>query len=270
MKFSVLISIYHKENPAYLIEALDSVFHQTVMPSEVILVKDGPLTGPLDDVIAQYEKEFSVLKVIPIEKNVGLGLALNEGIKYCSYDLIARMDTDDICYPDRFEKQLEVFAEDSSLSFVGAAIAEFTDTISIISGFRTPPKEHSDIYTFAKKKSPTNHAAVMYRKSAVLDSGGYREFPEDYHLWIRALMKGYKFYNIQEPLLYVRFNIEAVKRRGGLNYAKIEVKHQKQFYKMGFLSYPEFLSNSVTRVVVRLIPSNLRAIIYSKLLRSKK
>ena len=269
MHFSVLISIYIKESPEFLVEAFDSVFNQTAIPSEVVLVKDGPLTETLDKIIREYEQKYSTLKVISLPQNRGLGFALNEGLRHCSNELVARMDTDDRCFLDRFEKQLALYEKYPELSFVGTSIAEFEKTIDEVSGYRTPPQKHEDIIKFAKKKSPMNHATVMYKKQAVIDAGGYGEFPEDYHLWIRAMMKGFLFYNIQEPLLYVRFNMEAIKRRGGLKYAITEVKHQKEFYKLGFLSYTEFVYNSSLRFIVRMIPGILRQQIYSRLLRSK-
>jgi glycosyltransferase involved in cell wall biosynthesis len=94
--FSVLLSVYYKENPLYFRISLDSIFNQTVLPTEIVLVKDGPLTSELDTVIEEYKLKYPILKILPLIKNVGLGKALNEGLKYCSYELVARMDTDDI------------------------------------------------------------------------------------------------------------------------------------------------------------------------------
>ena len=107
MKFSVILSLYFKEQPSYLIQSLDSIFSQTLLPDEIVLVKDGPLTPELDNIVSEYEKRYNIIKVIPLEKNLGLGKALNEGLKHCSHDLVARMDTDDIAYPNRFEKQVK-------------------------------------------------------------------------------------------------------------------------------------------------------------------
>ena len=270
MNFSVLISIYIKEDPSFLIKAMDSIFKQTMSPSEVILVKDGPLTQSLDKIIEDYVATYSFLKIVSLPENKGLGYALNEGLKHCSNNLVARMDTDDICCLDRFEKQIKIFEKHPNLSFVGTGIAEFEITPDQISGYRIPPRDHQNIIKFAKKKSPLNHATVMYKKDAVLSVGGYKEFPEDYHLWVRALMKGYQFYNIQEPLLNVRFNLKAIKRRSGLSYIKTELKHQKEFYSLGFLTRTEYFYNCVTRVGVRIMPNKIKGIIYSNILRQKK
>ncbi|GAB6011247.1 glycosyltransferase [Viscerimonas tarda] len=266
MNFSVLLSIYCKENPLFLQKALDSVFNQTVPPAEVVLVKDGPLTPDLDRIIDAYQKNYPILKVISLPLNKGLGNALNEGIKHCSYEWIARMDTDDICYPYRFEKQLDIIRNQPDISFISSGIAEFIDTPDNIRSYRNLPEKHNEIYLYAKKRCPVNHPATMYRKQAVIDAGGYKEFPEDYHLWIRALMKGYKFYNIQEPLLYFRTNLDTIKRRGGWKYGIIELRHQYDFYKIGFLTFPQFVYNCAVRFVVRLIPPVLRQRVYNKLL----
>lgn len=265
--FSVLLSIYYKEDPSFLVQALDSVFNQTINPSEVVLVKDGPLTEELDRVIDDYLSRCNNFRVVVLPENRGLGYALNEGIKECSNEWIARMDTDDICFQDRFEKQLAVIDKNPDLSFVGSAIAEFQDSPDQICSYRRLPERNEDIYVYAKKRCPINHPSVMYRKSVILDAGGYREFPEDYHLWVRALMKGYKFYNIQEPLLYFRINLETIKRRGGMSYALAEIRHQKEFKNMGFLTTSEYLYNCIVRISVRLMPPLLRQKIYSKLLR---
>lgn len=268
-KFSVLVTVYHRDSSLYLNEALKSVFGGTISPVEVILVKDGLLTKDLDTVISEYENKYPTLKVISLLENRGLGFALNEGIKHCSYNWIGRMDADDICFPNRFEKQLEIIEKYPELSFISSSIAEFVDYQEEIVSYRNLPEFHEEIYNYAKTRCPLNHPAVIYRKQAVLDCGGYREFPEDYHLWVRALMKGYKFYNIQEPLLYFRSNINTIKRRGGWKYAVAEIGHQREFYKIGFLSYFQFLKNSISRFVVRIIPSKIRSYLYSELLRTK-
>lgn len=163
---------------------------------------------------------YPYLKVLSLVTNRGLGKALNEGLKYCSHELVARMDTDDIAMPERFEKQLAVFKKYPDIDVVGAWINEFEDNVSNIKSVRKLPELPDDIRQFAKRRNPINHPVVMFRKSAVLAAGGYRHFPlfEDYYLWIRMLMNGAKFYNIQESLLYFRFSSEMFKRRGGWKY----------------------------------------------------
>ena len=95
MKFSVLMSVYYKENPSYLDYSLQSTINQSKTPNEIVLVKDGSLTGELDGIIDNYIKKYpNLFTIIEFTKNQGLGIALREGIKACKNDIIARMDTD--------------------------------------------------------------------------------------------------------------------------------------------------------------------------------
>lgn len=265
--FSVLLSLYIKEQPFFLKQSLDSLLSQTLLPSEIILVKDGALTPELDAVVSDYKRCYPILKVVALKQNQGLGKALNEGLKHCSYDLVARMDTDDIAKPDRFEKQLKVFQEHPELDVVGTWIDEFEDDTSHVASIRKLPEHHDEIVKYAKHRCPINHPVVMYRKSKVLAVGGYTGFPEDYCLWIKMLMNGARFYNLQESLLWFRFSSDVVKRRGGWSYAKSDVKSQINFYKMGFLNIWELFYNIIIRLSVRLIPDSCRMFVYRKLLR---
>lgn len=269
MSFSVLLSLYHKESPVYLRQSLDSVFSQTQLPDEVVLVEDGPLTSELYAVIEEYKRKCPILKVIPLAENGGLGRALNEGLKHCSYDLVARMDTDDIAKPDRFEKQLSVFRNDPNTDVVGAWIDEFEDDVCNVKSTKKLPENHEAILQYAKKRCPINHPVVMFRKSAVLSAGGYQHFPlfEDYYLWVRMLANGARFYNIQASLLYFRFSPEMIKRRGGWKYAMDEIRFQRMMRQKCFISSSEFLFNTSVRFLTRIIPNSWRTVIYKKILR---
>lgn len=267
MNFSVLLSVYIKENPQYLSQALDSIINQSVQASEIIIVKDGPLTKELDDIINQYNKNYQFIRIVALPNNLGLGKALNEGIKHCHYELIARMDTDDISKPNRFEKQLEIFKLHPETDICSAWLEEFEENTNNILSIKKLPETHSEIVRYAKHRCPINHPVVMYKKEAVLKVGGYEGFPEDYRLWIKMLMNGSKFYNIQESLLYFRFSKDMIKRRGGWKYAINDIKSQLSFYKMGFLSLEILLYNIIIRITVRLVPNFLRTFIYKKCLR---
>ncbi|MBS5552457.1 MAG: glycosyltransferase [Bacteroides sp.] len=269
MTFSVLLSIYKKEHPTHLKQSLDSLFAQTLLPTEVVLVKDGPLTPELDSVIAEYVQKYPVIKLVPLAQNGGLGKALNEGLKHCSFDLIARMDTDDIAKPMRFEKQVEVFRLHPEVDICSAWIDEFEEDTSHILSCRKLPEHHKEIAKYAKSRCPLNHPVVMFRKKAVTDAGGYLHFPllEDYFLWVRMLMNGCKFYNIQESLLYFRTSPDMFKRRGGWIYAMNEIRFQLMLHRMHFTSLALCLKNISVRFVVRLIPNGIRKFIYQRMLR---
>lgn len=267
MKFSVLLSVYRKEQPSFFSESLSSVFAQTVPPTEVVLVKDGPLTVELEAVIARFTAAHQEIKVVPLSQNVGLGRALNEGLKHCQYELVARMDTDDICKPDRFEKQLKVFETQLQTDVCSSWIDEFEGDVSCVRSQRRLPEKHAQIMRYAKGRCPVNHPAVMYRKSKVLSVGGYQGFPEDSYLWVKLLLAGAVFYNIQESLLWFRYSSDVLKRRGGWRYACDDIRAQWNFYRSGFLSVPELVQNVLIRGTVRLMPNGLRVWTYKHLLR---
>lgn len=269
-KFSVLLSVYHKEKPEFLRQSLDSVFSQSLFPNQVVLVEDGPLTPELNSVISEYQNKYSELTVVPLEKNGGLGKALNEGLRFCSFDVVARMDTDDICKPDRFKKQMTFLDSHPDIDLVGSWVDEFYGDIDNVKTIRKVPETHEEIYQYCKNRCPVNHPSVVFRKKAVLDAGGYFTlyFPEDYFLWIKMLMNGAKFYNIPESLLFFRTLPDTIRKRGGWKYAIGEVHIQERIYKMGFISFPLFLKNSIIRFCVRILPLGLRTFVYEKMLRS--
>lgn len=268
--FSVLLSLYYKETDSFLRESLDSVFNQTRIPNEIILVEDGPLTPELYATVEFYANKYPQIKVVPLEKNGGLGAALNEGLKHCTNELVARMDTDDICKPYRFERQLKEFELNPKLDVCGSWIDEFIDDIHHVKSQRRLPEKHEDIFKYAKGRCPVNHPTVMYKKSKVLAVNGYQGFPEDIHLWVKMLMNNCQFYNIQESLLWFRTSPDLYKRRGGWKYAKQDANAQWSFYKYGFISFPTFIKNTLIRCSVRIMPNQLRAWIYNTLLRKKK
>lgn len=267
--FSVLLSLYVKEHSTYLKQSLDSIFSQSLLPTEIILVKDGLLTKELDEVVEEFCSKSSIIRVVSLSKNQGLGKALNEGLKHCSYDLVARMDTDDIAKPDRFEKQLKIFQDNPNLDIVSSWIDEFESDVNHIISTRKLPETHEEIFRYAQKRNPINHPVVMFKKSAVLAAGGYQHFPlfEDYFLWVRMLLNGSKFYNIQESLLYFRSSTDMFKRRGGFKYACTEARFQWKIYQLGFISFPKTCLNVLVRFGTRIIPNHLRSWIYKKMLR---
>ena len=269
IKFSVLMSVYFKESPSYLEAALSSVFTQTVMPDEVVLVEDGPLTSELDETISKFEKEYpTILKVIKFENNRGLGKALHDGLLECSNEIVFRMDTDDIEDKDRFEKQLKIFKE-KNVDVVGSNIAEFDETMTTITSHRIVPEHYEAIKKMAKSRNPINHVTVAMKKSKVIEAGNYISmyYFEDYYLWIRMMKIGAIFYNVQESLTDVRGGNDMIKRRGGKKYIKPIINFEKAILKLGYISKFEFLKNVLQRVIVSLIPNHFRFFVYKILLR---
>jgi glycosyltransferase involved in cell wall biosynthesis len=267
-RYSVLMSVYAKERAEWLREAIDSMLHQTVPPSEIVLVEDGPLTEALYNVISEYTKN-SLFKIIVLKENVGLGLALQEGIKHCSNNLIARMDTDDISTPDRCEKEIQKFIEDPSLDIVGCWENEFWNTTEKKFSCHIVPEKHKDIIEFMHYRCALLHPTVIFKKDAVLRAGNYqdRKLFEDYDLFVRMLQTKSKAYNLQEPLYFLRVNPTLFKRRGGFKYALTVLKFKYQLWRNGFFSFSNFILSGIGHCCVCLIPNWLRIIFYKSFLR---
>ena len=243
---------------------------QSLKPSQIVLVEDGPLT---DDLYAQIQRQKELLgeklTVVSLEKNVGLGIALAEGLKACEYGTVARMDGDDVADRDRFLEQIGFLKANPDISVVGSFISEFEGDEGNIYAYRTPPTTHIDIYNFAKKRNPINHMTVMFRKDAVMAVGGYMPFMgfEDYYLWVRMLKKGFLFANLPRYLVNARAGLAMVGRRGGLKYAISEYRLQKEFLRLGFINFGEFLFNASIRFLSRIVPEQIRIALYQKALR---
>lgn len=206
-KFSVLMSLYNKEQPEYLKESLNSVLNQTVKASQIVIVKDGPLTQELEAVLESFvSKELDLYTVVPLARNQGLGLALQEGMLHCDYELVARMDTDDIARKDRFELQLAEFEKDPTLDICSSHVLEFEGSINNIVAQRTVPLTDFEIKKYQKRRDSFNHPAVMFKKSKVLESGNYQNCPlmEDTYLWVNMFLHNAKAKNIDDFLLYFR------------------------------------------------------------------
>ena len=235
-----------------------------------MLVCDGPLNAELDTVIENMQAAHpGTLNVVRLEKNRGLGNALNIGIKECKHELVARMDSDDISRADRCERQLKVFQTHPDVSVVSGIVEEFTSVTDQIEARRVLPETQDQILAFAKKRNPFNHPCVMYKKSAVESTGGYQDFYllEDYYLWIRMLQKGSTGYNLQEPLLWMRAGSDMYKRRAGWKYAKSQKALFKYMKDSGFISEGQYMKSTITRTASSLMPNGLREFAYKKVLR---
>lgn len=256
MLFSILLSVYNKENPIFFSSALDSIWSDQILkPSEIVIVKDGPLTKELDEVIELFSKSAPV-KCVQLNQNCGLGIALAKGLEACSNEIIARMDSDDIAQPDRFEKQVKYLVYHPEYDVIGSNIAEFNQSVNDIVSFRKVPEQANEIFAFARRRNPMNHMSIVYRKKAVLDAGNYIPFPgyEDYYLWIRMLMKGSAFYNIQENLIFARTGNDMLSRRQGKAFFLQELKLQKEFQRIGFITRSGYMLNLLFRAIPRLFP----------------
>ena len=278
MQFSVLLSIYHKENPLFFHRAMTSIWdEQSLKPDEIVLVEDGPLTDPLYEAISFWKEKIpTIIKIIKLKKNQGLGKALAIGLEACSFEIVARMDTDDISLPHRFEKQIKYFKKNAiaglnySIDVCGSLVDEFDDDENNILSTRKLPEFHHAISTFSKKRNPVNHPSVMYKKDLIINAGNYQpmDYFEDWYLWVRALENNAKFYNIQESLVKMRAGFTQLERRSGLKYAEKEFNFFNTLRKRKYLNSFQYLL-FFGRILIRLLPRRIIHLIY-KLLRGKK
>ncbi|WP_462373320.1 glycosyltransferase [Alistipes shahii] len=268
--FSVLMSVYIKEEATFLDWALQSILvDQTVKPSELVLVEDGPLTKELYRVIDKYKCIFPSFISVKLSENVGLGKALNAGLKYCHNEWVARMDSDDISLPTRFEKQLEYIKTHPDIDVLGCAVGEFENDEHIVTSVKVCP---ISVDSYIKFRSPVNHPTVFFRKSSVLQVGSYRHCPfmEDYHLWIRMYAAGMKITSLQESLYLFKMDRNAQKRRGGITYIKSEMNIQKLLLDSGVISRCNYCTNLILRCGARLLPGSYRAFLYKLFFRRSR
>ena len=268
--FSVLMSVYAKDKPAWVSQALDSVLANTAKPKEIITVIDGPVPSDLQKVLTDFSSKHPQIKLFPLAKNGGLGPALAYGLQKCSCELIARMDADDIALPDRFEKQLTYFEKHPNTAVLGGQIQEIDGETLTPVAIRKVPLTNKEIRQYIKMRSPFNHMTVMFKKSAVLAAGSYGNyyFMQDYFLWAHMAAKGFEMANLPDILVNARVNDALYKRRGGWNYFQRSRAISNKLLELGLISYPRHLLNLGIRFGVQvLIPTKLRGYFYKKALR---
>ncbi len=269
-KFSVLMSIYYKEDAQHFQEALESIWDtQTCKPDEIILIQDGPLTPELYSVIDSWLKAYPhIFKTTKLSENVGTGKAKNIGLNECLYDYVAIMDTDDLSVPDRFEQQLEFIMTHPEVVLVGGQIIEFEGTVNNPLSMKKVPSSHEEIMSYATKRSPFNHPSTLYKRKVIQDVGGYQHhlLMEDYNLWVRILAAGYKTINLDQVLVYMRSRKAMLGRRRGLVYIKSEWKMMQLKHQLHFQNYISGLPIFILRSIPRLLPPALLSGVY-KLLR---
>lgn len=268
--YSVLMSVYIKEQPEYLRKSAESIFAQTVPTNDFVLMCDGPVTEEMNHVIEELQAEHGdILHVIRLENNEGLWHALNYGLKECKNELIARMDSDDIAPPYRCELQLRKFEDDPELAIVGGAIDEFEGDPTNVISHKNMPLSFEDVSRYSRSRNPFNHPTVMYRKSAVLAVGSYPDIilHEDYALWANLLLSGAKGCNLPETLCYMRVNSGLYDRRGGLEYFLKAAKFRWHLFRIGFYSLWNFIYVTAALAAVCLVPRSVRKLAYRKFLR---
>lgn len=270
-EYCFLTSIYRNTKVNEMKLCVDSMINQTIAPSQIVVVVDGPIDGLLEEYVKELEKN-QLFTVLRLDSNVGLGEALKFGMEVCRYEIVARMDTDDICVLDRMEKQLKVL-EDLSISIVGSNIAEFIGTKDNVVSVRDVPSTHDEIVTYMKKRCPFNHMTVTFRKSEVLKAGGYMHwhYDEDSYLWVRMYLAGCRFANIEENLVFARIDQDTFRRRGGKKYYLSEKALFKFMLDNKIISKKEYFIAVTMRFIIQVVlPNRLRGWLFINFMRKKQ
>ena len=270
MDYSVLLTVYKTDDPENFRLSLESMLNQTLPSNDIVVVKDGPVSAQLQQVIDRYDREHpGIIHQVQLEKNVGLGLALNEGLKVCRNELVARMDSDDISLPHRCAKQVAMFEKDPTLDIVGCPVREFVGEPENVVGSRQVPLDNDSIHRYAKRRDPFNHPSVMYRRSKVLAYGPYEDYRknQDTALWIRLLSAGCRGANCEEYLLMFRFDEKTYQKRKSWVNTKLLLKIRWNGYKIGFNSLWDFLMVAAVQLGIYILPVGFQKFVYTKILR---
>ena len=263
---SVIMPVYKGDNADHFNDAIKSVVQQSCPAKEIVIIKDGPLTNELEKVLEKWCLENKTISPLTLEKNVGLSGALNAGINAAKFEWLARMDADDICKPDRFEKQTALINKLPDLAILGSWITEFDEKMDKEIAVRKLPETHEEILKYAQWRCPFNHMTVMYRKSVLVDLGCYKNYGavgDDYELWARFLVNGHKSANIQECLVDARTGVDFFgKRRRGMKYFKNEVREINDLYKLGLINPLQYSFHFTMKAIVRFSPPALVKLIY--------
>ena len=264
--FSAVISVYKNDDPVNFELALQSITRdQTEKPNEVVLIVDGPIPDDLSSVVDRFDAEDSTIRVVRLPENKGLGMAMRLAVELCSNELIARMDSDDYSEPTRFAQQLHAFEEHPELDVVGGDIAEFIGDISNTVGRRVVPTDDAAIKHYMKTRCGMNHVTVMFKKSAVLRAGNYKDWfwNEDYYLWIRMQENNSTFGNTGTVLVKVRSGEDMYQRRGGKKYFQSEKKLQNYMLEHKMINRGTYCMNVLKRWLVQIVlPNKLRGWVF--------
>ncbi|HLU60663.1 MAG TPA: glycosyltransferase [Pseudonocardia sp.] len=267
-QLSLLLPVWAGDRPDFLDAAFrSSVDAQTRRPDQVVIVRDGPVPDPLVDKLTELAKESPVpVDVVELERNVGLGPALDAGLAACHHEVVARMDADDISLPHRFAVQLPII--EAGADIVGSGLVEFADDPEELGALRAVPTDPEEIRRRARFATPFNHPTVVYRKALVTGVGGYTDFAkmEDYLLWAKLILADARVANVAEPLVKYRVGAGAYARRGGRDLLRAEIALQRRFRQLGFTTRTQFARNLVVRGGYRLVPEGLRRSAYRKVI----
>ena len=263
------MSVYKNDKVDYVKIAIDSILNQTLKPNQYVIMIDGPIDDELKNLLLYYEKKEDIIELHFREENKGLGITLNEGLSFCKYEYVARMDADDFSEKNRFEVQMKFLSENENVSVLGCAISEYDEKLSILENYKEVPNKCDEIKKYIKRRNPMNHPTVIFKKKDVLDSGSYENYLyfEDYYLWAKMLSKGYNLCNLNQFLYKFRGGKSMYGRRGGIKYIKYILKIENGLVKLKIINLADYLRNIIVRCLGAIIPTQIRIVAYKLILR---
>lgn len=267
-QYSVLMPLWYLEKNEYIYQSLKSVLQQTVSPTEIVLVVDHPLLPETEELLAQLQKQHPETRIRKMENfdllGKGLGAVLAFGVLQCQYEFVARMDTDDICFLDRCEKELDILMKFPSVAIVGGGLEKFSVVPEQVDGYRFPPEKGRNLIQYSKYRNPFNHPTVMFRRDVILQVGNYSPLKEceDYELWYRVLKNGYEGYNLQHPVLHYRAGTDMLKRRKNKRFFRQSVELVLEMKRDRYINWLEMIAALGMQAVRFYAPFGLNKIVY--------
>lgn len=268
---SVLVSLFFKEKPEYINDALKSLYDQTYQADEIMLIVEGQLTDEHDKVLDYWNGKFrpGVLRIIHAGQVKGFPACLNLGLESTKCAYIARFDSDDECVPYRFEKQMAFLKNNPDVVLLGGQIEEFDDHMEVSMGVRRVPTTQTEIISYSKQRNPFNHQTVIYKRDIAIALGGYPLMAanEDYAFWSLFMVNKYKVANLPDILVKARTGEGLINRRSGRKYLKGELATIKYIYQIKAINLIQYLWLYITRSIGRMLPKRLIKMIYGSIRR---
>ena len=264
---SVLMSTYGQERAENLAASLQSIFEQSVPPKQVVLVVDGPIDERQESVIGSFSNDPRVphFDVIRTPENRGLAAALNTGLEQCVGTYVMRMDSDDLCLPDRLEVQVQYARRNPQIDVVTSWVEEFFDDLPG-TRIKSSPIQHDAIVRALRWRNVLSHPTLFVRTSTLRAIGGYSEkykLLEDYDLYLRMFLTGARFHVIPKVLVRMRTNSAQNRRRGGWSYFLNDLFFRTNYLRKGVLSIGEYLITVLFYFCFRLAPHGFRRRLYT-------
>jgi len=268
--FTVLMSVYRGSDAELFERAVESVYLNSVLPDDFVLVVDGPISPALERVIHRCTNARAI-RTVRLPENVGLANALSHGLRLVRTTWVVRADADDLNMPHRFERQAEaVKRTPSQVDLIGGAIVEVDKTGAALA-VRDVPLAHEAIVGRLQTRNPFNHMTVAFRTASVLEAGGYPNIvlKEDYGLWATMIARGARCANLGDVLVTATTGRDMYRRRGGFRHARSEWDLQVHLYRLGHKSFAAAVAHGLLRAAVAFLPARLRGWLYERHLRQQ-